>query len=91
MNDADYQQVIKWVLIVLAAGFIGHFGKSLAEYLLARARKKRALADEEKSDVFVKQPGEKPSSVTMSETSEVGTKAEKKAIKAIIKLRKKEK
>lgn len=90
MNDTDYQQLIKWVLIVLAAGFIGHFGKSFAEYLLARAGKKRTLADKDKSEVFVKQPGEKTSSETMSETSEARAKAEKKALKAIIKLKKKE-
>ncbi|HVO64981.1 MAG TPA: hypothetical protein VMT12_00735 [Syntrophales bacterium] len=91
MNDTDYQQVIKWVLIVLAAGFVGHFGKSFAEYLIARAKKKRTLADEEKSKVFVKQPGETTSSATMSETAGTRAKAEKKAIKAIIKLGKKEK
>jgi hypothetical protein len=67
MNDIDYQQVIKWVLIVLAAGFIGHFGKSFAEYLLARARKKKILASEEKSEVFVKQQTETKSSTEMTE------------------------
>ena len=34
----DYLQIIKWVLIVLAAGFVGHFGKSLAAYLIGRGR-----------------------------------------------------
>ena len=91
MNDIDYQQVIKWVLIVLAAGFIGHFGKSFAEYLLARTRKKKTLADEEKSEVFVKQQGETKSSTAMSETTGTMAKAEKKALKAAIKLKKKEK
>jgi hypothetical protein len=90
MNDIDYQQVIKWVLIVLAAGFIGHFGKSFAEYLLARARKKKILVDEEKTEAFVKQ-GETKSSTTMSQTTETMAKAEKKALKAAIKLKKKEK
>jgi hypothetical protein len=91
MNDIDYHQVIKWVLIVLAAGFIGHFGKSFAAYLIARARKKQTLADEERSEVYVKQPGETTSSATTSETAETQAKAEKKALKALIKLKKKEK
>ena len=91
MNDIDYQQVIKWMLIVLAAGFIGHFGKSFAEYLLARARKKKTLADEKKSEVFVKQQGESKSSTAVSQTTEMTAKAEKKALKAVIKLKKKEK
>jgi hypothetical protein len=90
MNDIDYQQVIKWILIVLAAGFIGHFGKSFAVYLIATARKKQNLADEERSEAFVKQPGETTSSAT-SETAETRARAEKKALKALVKLKKKEK
>lgn len=30
--------VLKWALVVLAAGFIGQFGKSFATYLIRRAR-----------------------------------------------------
>lgn len=30
--------VLKWVLVVLAAGFIGQFGKAFATYLIRRAR-----------------------------------------------------
>ena len=48
MIDIDYQQVILWVLIVLAAGFIGQFGKSFATYLIALARKKKSLPETEK-------------------------------------------
>jgi hypothetical protein len=36
--------VLKWVLLVLAAGFIGQFGKSLALHLLERRRKRAAEA-----------------------------------------------
>jgi hypothetical protein len=31
--------VLKWTLVVLAAGFIGQFGKAFATYLMRRARK----------------------------------------------------
>jgi len=41
MDDIDWLQILKWVLVVLAAGFIGQFGKRLADYLLARRRKQR--------------------------------------------------
>jgi len=44
MNEIDYQQIIKWVIIVIAAGFLGQFGKSFATYLIERARKKKAHA-----------------------------------------------
>ncbi|HTZ39187.1 MAG TPA: hypothetical protein VMB77_03435 [Syntrophales bacterium] len=30
--------VLKWVLVVLAAGFVGQFGKAFATYLMRRAR-----------------------------------------------------
>jgi hypothetical protein len=91
MNDIDYHQVIKWVLIVLAAGFIGHFGKSFAAYLIARARRNQTLADEKKSEVLAKQPGEITSSTAAAETAGTRAKSEKKAMKALIKLKKKEK
>ncbi len=31
--------ILKWVLVVLAAGFIGQFGKAFATYLMRRAKK----------------------------------------------------
>ncbi len=42
MNDVDYMRIIKWVLIVLLAGFIGQFGKSFAKHILEKARRKKA-------------------------------------------------
>ncbi len=41
MTDFDYFKIVKWVLIVLLAGFIGQFGKSLAKHLMEKARLKR--------------------------------------------------
>ncbi|MCX5845148.1 MAG: hypothetical protein NTW12_02135 [Deltaproteobacteria bacterium] len=91
MNDIDYQQIMKWILIVLVAGFIGQFGKSFATYLIERARKKKLLAASERLGGSVKQPGEATPTETMTETKEAQVKAEKKMLKSLIKLRKKEK
>jgi hypothetical protein len=33
--------VLKWILVVLAAGFVGQFGKALATYLMRRTRQPR--------------------------------------------------
>ena len=33
--------VLKWVLVVLAAGFIGQFGKALASHLIRRAQERK--------------------------------------------------
>ncbi|MGZ3578056.1 MAG: hypothetical protein ACXU9G_03430 [Syntrophales bacterium] len=91
MNDIDYQQVIKWVIIVIAAGFLGQFGKSFATYLLERARKKKSRVVSEKDKVPVNPPSEPAPRAMMSEKTEAEGKAEKKARKALVKLRKKEK
>ena len=100
MQDFDYMRVVKWVLIVLAAGFIGHFGKALAEYLIARARRRRArdqgnesqtaAAKSEEIAPSVKTPGSSGTNpVSDSAETKTRSKAEKKALKADLKLRKK--
>jgi hypothetical protein len=91
MNDIDYQQIIKWVIIVIAAGFLGQFGKSFATYLIERARKKKAHAASEKLEGSVSPPTETVPPATMSETTEAKTKTEKKTMKAMVKLLKKSK
>lgn len=89
MNDIDYQQVIKWVLIVIVAGFLGQFGKSFATYLIEKARKKKALAASESKTVSDKQPEGSTTPLTMSETDGAEAKVKKKTLKSLIKLRKK--
>jgi len=37
--------VLKWVLVVLAAGFIGQFGRSFALKLIERRRRKKTDSD----------------------------------------------
>jgi hypothetical protein len=38
--ELDVWPIIKWVLIILLAGFIGQFGKIVADEIVARARSK---------------------------------------------------
>ena len=76
---------------MIAAGFLGQFGKSFATYLIERARKKKASAVSEELQATVEQPIEPVPRADMSETSEAQGKGEKKAMKALVKLRKKEK
>ena len=40
LQDGVIWLVVKWVLIVAAAGFVGQFGKALASYLMGRARQR---------------------------------------------------
>ncbi len=51
MSEIDPYTVVKWIMIVLAAGFIGQFGKTFAQYLMRRTREKA---------VRQKTPAEKP-------------------------------
>ncbi|HIC96346.1 TPA: hypothetical protein EYP12_06960 [Candidatus Bipolaricaulota bacterium] len=41
-----FWQVIKWVLVVLAAGFVGQFGRHLAKLILERRRQARLEAEQ---------------------------------------------
>jgi hypothetical protein len=42
MSEIDPYTVVKWIFIVLAAGFIGQFGKTFAQYLMRRTRERAA-------------------------------------------------
>ena len=51
MELADVSSVMKWVLLVLLAGFVGQFGKTFAQHLLRNIRKeKEAPAKESPAD-----------------------------------------
>lgn len=88
-NEIDYQQIIKWAVIVLVAGFIGHFGRALAEYLMAKARRKRGVADQAtRVPARMPYPAESPQTGD-NRTERAKSKAEKKALKGKLKLQKK--
>ena len=51
MELADVSSVMKWVLLVLLAGFVGQFGKTFAQHILRNIRKeKEAPAKESPAD-----------------------------------------
>jgi hypothetical protein len=100
MNDIDWLQIIKWVVIVLLAGFIGQFGKSLAKHLMekARARKEKfatGRSESEISQISEEKRGEADflqlqSSILTPQEPKEESKQKKKAAKALVKQRKKE-
>jgi hypothetical protein len=47
LSDISTWSVLKWIIIVLVAGFIGQFGKSMAQTIIAKIR----LARVKKEDV----------------------------------------
>ena len=48
MEHADVSSVMKWVLLVLLAGFVGQFGKTFAQHLLRNIRKEKESPADEK-------------------------------------------
>lgn len=60
MNPVDVREVLQWVLIVLAAGFIGQFGKTLAQYVMKRVRERSAGRSPEADQGVYRPPAQKP-------------------------------
>jgi hypothetical protein len=98
MTDGiDFWRILKWVLIVLIAGFIGQFGKMFAKHLIERAKAKKAkeLSGTEKQEVIIETVDKKdispeiPEDIPPEQMKE-RAKQEKKALKALSKQKKKE-
>lgn len=85
MNGLDLWPIIKWVLIVLVAAFIGQFGRSFAQHLIGKARRKKESGKPGAAEVSVRTEPAGP-----VEAGRSRLKAEKKALKALAKMRKKE-
>jgi len=98
ITDIFTWQVAAWVLVILAAGFIGQFGKSFAKYVMGLFNRKKIQEDAPFVSVPpvsaspVPAPPEK--SVSLPASSEVSAtgdaKIRKKEAKALVKAKKKE-
>ncbi len=82
MDAALVWNVVKWILAVLVAGFIGQFGRVLALRLIERHRAKKAHSHD-RPDLPTEYPLEK-------ERLRATEKIEKKQAKAEVKKKKKE-
>jgi hypothetical protein len=83
LPDIFTWQIIKWVLIVLVAGFIGQFGRSFAQYVLNRIRWKKAVTPAPLSSATeVQNP--------LSDARTRGSVQDKKVAKTLLKAGKKE-
>jgi len=87
VDASSVWSVLKWVLAVLAAGFIGQFGRVLAMRLIERRRRKRSRSTTESND-----EGKTPSPELLLEQERLkaAQKVEKKRAKAELKRAKKE-
>jgi hypothetical protein len=100
MSDFDYWKIVKWVLIVLLAGFIGQFGKSLAKYFMAhggKIKKRDASPERWQSDVEFMHEGQSEDALATKNAEretlnviEDAAKSRKKTLKTLAKVKKKE-
>ena len=72
----NFVEALKWIGIVLAAGFIGYFGRYIAMAIIDKMRKKKPLSPPEPEP-----PPETPPSAAV-ELEEARLKIEKKKTKA---------
>ncbi|MGD0276806.1 MAG: hypothetical protein ABSB79_12280 [Syntrophales bacterium] len=91
MNSINFHQILKWVAIVLLAGFIGQFGKYFATYLIERARKKKMKNDSGTAAGTVDEARDTVSPVNMFKATRSTAKSDKKVMKALMKMKKKDK
>ncbi len=90
LNYISTWPVFKWVLLVLVAGFIGQFGKMMAEAMIAKMRRRREAKQTElkterpDADNIYAADSERPSQTTLS--TEI---SDKKTLKALSKAGKK--
>lgn len=104
LDAITFSDVATWVLIVLAAGFIGQFGRKFSEYLIERAKRKKGSSDRGKGldetggihkAVEVASPASGDSPVKQAEIlvlpkeAKERSKNEKKNAKALVKRMKK--
>jgi hypothetical protein len=87
--------VLKWVALVLIAGFIGQFGRMLAEAIIARVRSRRAkqasLPDQAKPPETLSIPPAGVSETALPKRPAAPADIpDKKMLKAMAKARKKE-
>lgn len=79
--------VLKWILVVLAAGFIGQFGKAFATYLMRRTRQPMKPSLQSLPEAGSKAP--LPESPALQQIPSAGREEEKKAMKVQAKQQKK--
>jgi hypothetical protein len=88
MNWEEVWGVLKWVLAALVAGFIGQFGKSLAQFLMKRRRTRKSQPGDSETKIPAPQALSLRVAMTKSD-SDAQTKIDKKRAKAKVKRLKK--
>ena len=89
-SDNTAVQILTWVGIVFAAGFIGYFGRYLSMLIIDKVHKKRAQESPAAKSIEIAQPPPQTPESARREIEEQRAKVEKKKAKAEAKRIKKE-
>jgi hypothetical protein len=95
LNYVSTWSVLQWVILVLIAGFIGQFGRTMAESIIARMRRRRfrqnqSLNDSKKEEAQAVLPADVSMTDLSQKPAESSGIIDKKTLKAMAKARKKE-
>ena len=84
----DTWPVLKWIILILIAGFIGQFGRMLAQAVVRKIRLAR-LKEESQAHAEPQSGREVPSAAPRSASPEYEPIGDKKALKILAKIKKK--
>ena len=84
-------EVLKWAIIVLLAGFIGQFGKSISLHIINyfKRRKAKCTSTEPAKEPQVASTGSSEAIIKKEEKEKQQLKADKKSLKTQLKAKKK--
>jgi hypothetical protein len=88
LNDISTWSILKWVIIVLIAGFIGQFGKTMAQVVMRKTRLKK-VKETSSSPTIVTEIPALPAQAAPTKNNESTPISDKKMLKTISKQQKK--
>ena len=88
LNDVTTWSILKWVIIVLIAGFIGQFGKTMAQAVMRKIRLNRVKKNSSPPAVVTEIPTP-PVRTALAKNNESTPMLDKKMLKTVSKQQKK--
>ena len=91
-NAIGTWSVLKWVILVLIAAFIGQIGKTMAQAIIGKVRRwrtKESAGEKIDPPQFAPTPQTPPSFTPQDQVSPVANQPDKKTLKTLAKMQKK--
>jgi hypothetical protein len=88
LNDVRTWSILKWIIIVLIAGFIGQFGKTMAQAVMRKIQLKKIRESNSPPTIVTEIPAP-PAQTALTKNNESTSILDKKMLKTISKQQKK--